>query len=204
MEVVAVEVDLEPDDGRMKGGVTENDCVEFHPQYDELKGKHVCLLRRAYPKDDLHPSDAHFIGWRAVVEDVRRGRGGSEVCLYGQWHQLNNPDATIRPVRQHAVWPQAEEVTPDEGEEIEPEGGQEGEEAEPNMEDAAQSSADEAVGEAGPSGLLSLEPLTSEQDAPFQAAFSRSLAAQQQEQQVQQQVQQAQQVKLAWVKHTIL
>tara|TARA_B100000795_G_scaffold19446_1_gene12921 strand:+ start:3396 stop:3740 length:345 start_codon:yes stop_codon:yes gene_type:complete len=41
-------------------------------------------------------------------------------------------------------------------EEIKPEGGHAGEEAEPDMEDATQSSADEAVGEAGPSGLLSI------------------------------------------------
>ena len=71
------------------------------------------------------------------------------------------------------------------------------------MEDAAQSSADEVVsevvggGDSGPFsleplGLFSLEPLTSEQEEPFLAAFSRNLAAQQQaepEQQMQQQLQ---------------
>ena len=150
----------------MQGGVTENDCVESHPQYDELKGAHVCVLRCAYPKDDLHPSDEHFIGWRTKVEDVDR-RGG-HVFLYGHWFKLN--DKAIRPVRQEESRLPEEENPPvipsavsaaaavvaDEGEEIEPEGGHADEEAEPDMEDAAQSSADEAVSEAGPSGLLSI------------------------------------------------
>ena len=66
------------------------------------------------------------------------------------------------------------------------------EEAELNMEDAAQSSADEAAsGEA--SGLLSPEPMTSQQAATFEAALSRQALAQQHAP-LQQQMQQSQQV----------
>ena len=67
-----------------------------------------------------------------------------------------------------------------------------GEEAELNMEDAAQSSADEAAGGEA-SGLLSPDPMTSQQAATFAAALSRQALAQQHAP-LQQQMQQSQQV----------
>jgi len=197
-------------DGRMKDGVIESDRVESHPPYDELKGAHVCLLRCAYPQHDLHRLDAHFIGWRAEVEDVQRSRAsGVNVSVFGQWLRLNGP--AICAIRQQefrspadvdtlfvpsataaAAALSADSSGSAAGEEMgfgetpAAVGGQEGEEAEPNMEDAAQSSADEAadeavaaaadeaagrVGEAGGrvSGLLSPEPLTSQQMDVYEA-----------------------------------
>ena len=250
-----VRLRLQRPSGRMKDGVTESDCVESHPQYDELKGAYVCMLRCAYPEDDLHPLDAHFIGWRTQVEDVRPG---GHVLLYGNWLKLNNQ--AIRPVRQQESRPPAEEDTPvipsavsaaataaaaalsadsfesaagedmvleaaagwtadvdlthDDtlaavvAEGIKPEDGQEGKEANADMEDAAQSSADEAgaeageqlvaaageaVGEAGASGLYSPEPLTSQQMKAYQAIYSRKRAAQQHQQRQQQQAREQQQ-----------
>jgi len=73
---------------------------------------------------------------------------------------------------------------------------EQGEEAELNMEDAAQLSADEAAGGEA-SGLLSPDPMTSQQAATFEATFEAALSRQalaQQHAPLQQQMQQSQQV----------
>ena len=76
------------------------------------------------------------------------------------------------------------------------------EEAELNMEDAAQLSADEAAG-GETSGLLSPEPMTAQQAAIYEAALSRRAQAQQHAP-VQQQMQQVQQLAEPYLTFIIL
>ena len=79
---------------------------------------------------------------------------------------------------------------------------EQGEEAELNMEDAAQSSADEAAGGEA-SSLLSPDPMTSQQMATFEAALSRQAQAQQHAP-LQQQMQQVQQLAEPYLTFIIL